>query len=174
MQKSQINTKVGSVSWEGTKWLVRRYEMSCKKVRSVQGTKCPKSLHTFYFVPWKGTKCPGYEVAKVRSVLTPAYSPKPGSNFLQMWMRSKFWRHREVSQELSTVSCCELFIANLWGIYFFLIRRKYTVNRASEFSQHCLDEKHTTFTLVWLWGLFDLSYIVLFVINIFTSSGHYW
>ena len=33
MQKSRISTKVGSVSWEGTKWLVRRYEVYCRKVR---------------------------------------------------------------------------------------------------------------------------------------------
>ena len=49
---------------EGTKCLTGRYEVSQGKVRSVQGTKCPKTLRTFkrYEVSrvrsGKGTKCP--------------------------------------------------------------------------------------------------------------------
>ena len=58
-----ILLKVRSDSADGTKWLIWWSLRTLPTVRSDQfgyGTKCPE-----------GTKCPGYEVAKVRSVRHP-------------------------------------------------------------------------------------------------------
>ena len=76
--QSEIQTKYeqdeGGVLKEGMK--CQRYEQpkslcTLQKVRSVQGTmqRYKVSKVTSYLA--KGTKCPGYEVAKVESVLTP-------------------------------------------------------------------------------------------------------
>ena len=88
-KRDQVNKIYSLTKIRGTSWRRKVIENLSHdgrvfaRLRQVHWTHfCPiqrvskvRSVHS-HFVPCKGTKCPGYEVAKVRSVLTPRLSSR--------------------------------------------------------------------------------------------------